>query len=57
MSVSKLSHVEGLEPYQLLVAMDGDVVIVTHRRHLHVHDVVARWHNLMMWRNGGQKLP
>jgi hypothetical protein len=41
MSVSKLAHTERLQPCQLLMAADGDVIIV-YRRHLHVHGVVAR---------------
>jgi hypothetical protein len=53
MSVSKLLHMEGLEPCQLLVVADGDVVI--YQRHLHVHGVVARPCGLMPWRHGGQK--
>jgi hypothetical protein len=53
MSVSKLSHVEGLKPSQLLVAVDGDVVVAIYQRHLQMHRVVARWRDLMLWRHGG----
>jgi hypothetical protein len=42
MSVTKLSHTKGLEPCQLLMAVDGDVIIIVYRSHLHVHGVVAR---------------
>jgi hypothetical protein len=52
MSVSKLSHAEGLEPCQLLMAMDGDVIVI-YQRHLHVYGVVARRRSLMLWRHGG----
>jgi hypothetical protein len=51
-SVSKLSHAEGLEPCQLLIVVDGDVIII-YRRHLHVHGMVARRRGLMLWRHGG----
>jgi hypothetical protein len=53
-SVSKLSHAEGLEPCELLMAADGDVV-VRYQRHLHVHGVVARRCSLMLWSHGGRK--
>jgi hypothetical protein len=52
MSVSKLSHAKGLEPWQLLMDADGDVIVV-YRRHLHIHGVVARWHGLMLQMHGG----
>jgi hypothetical protein len=53
-SVSKLLHVEGIEPCQLLMATD-DVVI--YRRHLHMHGVEARQRGLMLQRYEGWKLP
>jgi hypothetical protein len=47
MSVSKLSHAEGLKPCQLLMAADGDVVVV-YQRHLYKHGVVTQWCSLMV---------
>jgi hypothetical protein len=52
-SVSKLSHMEGLEPCQLIMVVDGDVIVIVYRRHLHVHVVVARRCGLMLRRHGG----
>jgi hypothetical protein len=52
-SVSKLSHMEGLKPCQLLMVADGDVGVVVYQRHLHMHGVVARRCGLMLWRRGG----
>jgi hypothetical protein len=40
MSVSKLLYAKGLEPWQLLMDADGDVIVI-YRRHLHMHRVVA----------------
>jgi hypothetical protein len=57
MSVSKLSHAEGLEPCQLIVVVDRDVIVIIYRRHLHMHGVVAQWRGIMLWRHGGQKPP
>jgi hypothetical protein len=51
-SGSKLLLAEGLEPYQLLVAVDGYVIIV-YQRHLDEHGVVAQWCGFMLWRHGG----
>jgi hypothetical protein len=51
--VSKLSHTEGLEPCQLLMATDGEVIVVVYRRHLHVLEVAGRHHSLMLRRHGG----
>jgi hypothetical protein len=55
-SVSKLSHVEGLKPCQLLMVAGGDVIVIVYRRHLHVHEVVARRCGLMLCRHGRRKL-
>jgi hypothetical protein len=51
-SVSKHSHAEGPKPCQLLVDVEGDVIIV-YRRHLHMHGAVAQWRGLMLRRHGG----
>jgi hypothetical protein len=48
MSGSKVLHAEGLEPCQLHMAADGDVIVIIYQRHLHMHRVVAQWCGLML---------